>query len=101
MDNKSKDLDEIKAELSEKLEYLKENSKSEEEVEKLNKFASYLVNKYNITEDNFDVEKLNRFNEGLSFYQRFKQALEKNIDIFKDNPKKDEPLGDEKHHYEI
>lgn len=81
MDNKSKDLDEIKAELSEKLEYLKENAQSEEEVEKLNKFASYLVNKYNITEDNFDVEKLNRFNEGLSFYQRFKQALEKNIDI--------------------
>ena len=61
MDNKSKDLDEIKAELSEKLEYLKENAQSEEEVEKLNKFASYLVNKYNITEDNFDVEKLNRF----------------------------------------
>ena len=81
MNNKSKDLDEIKAELSEKLEYLKENAQSEEEVEKLNKFASYLVNKYNITEDNFDVEKLNRFNEGLSFYQRFKQALEKNIDI--------------------
>ena len=25
----------------------------------------------------------------------------KNLDIFKNNPKKDEPLGDEKHHYEI
>ncbi len=81
MDNNSKELDKIKAELSEKLEYLKQNAQSEEEIEKLNNFASYLANKYSITDDNFDVEKLNKFKEGLSFYQRFKQALEKNIDI--------------------
>ena len=34
-------------------------------------------------------------------YDDAMSMAKKNIDIFKDNPKKDEPLGDEKHHYEI
>ena len=34
-------------------------------------------------------------------YDDAMNMAKKNIDIFKDNPRKDEPLGDEKHHYEI
>lgn len=34
-------------------------------------------------------------------YDDAMSMAKKNLDIFKNNPKKDEPLGDEKHHYEI
>ncbi|MFM5881796.1 Uncharacterized membrane protein [Methanobrevibacter gottschalkii] len=82
MNNMPKDLDKIKFELSEKLEFLKENAESEEEIEKLNNFASYLADKYSqIDDEDIKTEKLNRINTGLSYYQRFKKALEKNIDI--------------------
>lgn len=82
MNKMPKDLDKIKFELSEKLEFLKENAESEEEIEKLNNFASYLADKYSqIDDEDIKTEKLNRINTGLSYYQRFKKALEKNIDI--------------------
>jgi uncharacterized protein (DUF697 family) len=34
-------------------------------------------------------------------YDDAMSAAKKNLGIFKDNPKKDEPLGDEKQHYEV
>lgn len=34
-------------------------------------------------------------------YDEAMAAAKKNIGLFKDNPKKDEPLGDEKQHYDI
>lgn len=34
-------------------------------------------------------------------YDEAMATAKKNIKIFKDNPKKDEPLGDEKQHYDI
>lgn len=76
MNKMPKDLDKIKFELSEKLEFLKENAESEEEIEKLNNFASYWVDKYfQIDDEDIKTEKLNRINTGLSYYQRFKKAF--------------------------
>lgn len=34
-------------------------------------------------------------------YEDAVQAAKDNLDIFKKDPKKDQPLGDEKHHYDI
>ena len=56
-------------------------------------------------EEGGSVQVIQKLSNGLIIGangERFAMSMaKKNIDIFKDNPKKDEPLGDEKHHYEI
>lgn len=76
----SKDFGKIKSEIYEKIEILKEDAKSPEELEKLNKFTSYLSTHFS-QDDEVKTEKLDKLNKGLSYYQRFKQAIEKKIDI--------------------
>ncbi|MDO5814015.1 MAG: TMEM175 family protein [Methanobrevibacter sp.] len=69
----------LKKDVYNRLELLKENTEDPETLDKLNKFSSDLTNMDYSTRK--DVKKLKRMNKRLSFYQRFKNALQSDIDI--------------------
>ena len=69
----------LKKDVYNRLELLKENTEDPETLDKLNKFSSDLTNMDYSTRK--DAKKLKRMNKRLSFYQRFKNALQSDIDI--------------------
>ena len=69
----------LKKDVYNRLELLKENTEDPETLDKLNKFSSDLTNMDYSTRK--DAKKLKRMNKKLSAYQRFKNALQSDIDI--------------------
>ena len=69
----------LKKDVYNRLELLKENTEDPETLDKLNRLSSDLTNMDYSTRK--DAKKLKRMNKRLSFYQRFKNALQSDIDI--------------------
>ena len=69
----------LKKDVYNRLELLKENTEDPETLDKLNKFSSDLTNMDYSTRK--DAKKLKRMNKKLNAYQRFKNALQSDIDI--------------------
>jgi len=64
---------ELEKEITSKIENICQNIDNEKSLEKINNFIDNL--------DFEDEKKMERINKGLSFYQRFKQAFESDVDI--------------------
>ena len=76
------ELEELKEEVASKIHILKENAKSEEDLQKLEKFIHYLNYKDAKTDDDEKkAENLKKISKGLSYFERFKQSFERDIDI--------------------
>ena len=76
------DVDELKNDIFNQLEILKENAADEESIEKINNISNDLfevTNRHQSTRK--EVKKLKRINKELSFFERFKFGLESDIDI--------------------
>lgn len=81
-DYSPEELEELKESIQDKIEIIKENSRDDETREKIDRLSEFLKIKYSSQDDSPDkIEKLNKLDEGLSKYQRFKQAFEKDLDI--------------------
>lgn len=77
-----KEVDDLKNDIFNQLEVLKENTTDEESIEKINNISNDLfevTNKHQSTRK--EVKKLKRINRELSFFERFKLGLESDIDI--------------------
>lgn len=78
----SEDVDELKEDIFNQLEVLKENSDDSETIEKIDNFLDSLDDensKHGSARK--EVKKLKRANKKISFYKRFKKALQSDIDI--------------------
>lgn len=76
------DLEELKANVFNQIKTISENSDDEELVEKINKFSTYLKSsKLANADDDRKKEFYTRMNENLSTYQRFKKAIQGDVDI--------------------
>lgn len=76
------DVDDLKSDILNQLEILKDNTDDEKVIEKIDNFSDSLFDENNKTKSNRrEVKKLNRVNKRLNFYQRFKQALQSDINI--------------------
>ena len=76
------ELDDLKDELKSKINVLKDSAQSDEDLEKIDKFIHFLaVRDAESDDDEKKVEDLKKINAGLSYFQRFKQSFEKDMDI--------------------
>lgn len=75
------DLSDLEIEVHRKIESLKQNPLSEDELKKLNKITTELATRYAKSDDESKAKMLNHASKRLSNFQRFKQALEKDLDI--------------------
>ena len=75
----SEEIDELKNNIYNQLEVLKENTDDEETIERINRFSSSLSNTYKSKRK--EARKLKKLNKKISFYQRFKNALQSDINI--------------------
>lgn len=76
------EVEELKRSIYEKIEVIKENTGSEKDIKKLEKFDSMLSFTESKSWD--DARKARRYakiDKGLSYYQRFKMAFEGDVDI--------------------
>ena len=72
------EIESLKEDVSNRLEILKENTDDRHAAEKLEEFSTFLSNADNTRRD---AKKIKRLNKKLSFYERFKVALQSDIDI--------------------
>ncbi|WP_405269373.1 TMEM175 family protein [Methanobrevibacter sp.] len=76
------ELDELKSELHDNIEILKENVSSEEDLEKLNALIEYLSAKDAENEDDSrKADEIGLINKGLKLFQQFKRGFEREMDI--------------------
>ena len=76
------DVDEIKNDMFNRLEVLKENSDDSETIEKIDSLLDSLEDENNKHQSaRRESKKLKKIDKKISFYQRFRKALESNIDI--------------------
>lgn len=76
------DIEELKESIREKLEIIKENTDDEKDIKKLERFASILESKHlNSSDDYKKARRYAKIDKRLTFYQRFKQAFETDVDI--------------------
>ena len=75
----SEEIKELKSEIYNQLEILKENTDDEETIERINHFSSTLSNTYKSKRK--ETRNLKKLNKKISFYQRFKNALQSDINI--------------------
>ena len=76
------EIEELKRSIHEKLEIIKESSDDAEDLEKWERFAAILEAKDSKSNDNSKkADRHAKLDKGLSFYQRFKQAFERDVDI--------------------
>ncbi|MBR1609982.1 MAG: DUF1211 domain-containing protein [Methanobrevibacter sp.] len=76
------EIEELKRSINEKLEIIKENTDDAETLEKWKRFAAILEAKDSKSNDNSKkADRYAKLDKGLSFYQRFKQAFERDVDI--------------------
>lgn len=79
-DDNEKQLKDLKEEIDFKLDNLSEIA-DDETVDKFNKINDSLKDNYSSRSQEENLKHLNNFNKGLSFYESFKQSLERDIDI--------------------
>lgn len=72
------EIESLKEDVSNRLEILKQNTDDKHAAEKLEEFSTFLSNADNTRRD---AKKIKRLDKKLSFYQRFKNALQSDIDI--------------------
>lgn len=77
---KYKALEDLKAQINEQIVNL-EGTADEETIEKINKLKSRLKEGASKKTVDENIANLERFNKGLSYFERFKQSFERNIDI--------------------
>lgn len=78
----SEDVDELKDEIFNQLQVLKENTNDDKTIEKIDNFLdSFDDENYKHQSPRRQVKKLKRTNKKISFYHRFKKALESDINI--------------------
>lgn len=78
----SEDVDELKDEIFNQLQVLKENTNDGKTIEKIDNFLdSFDDENYKHQSPRRQVKKLKRTNKKISFYHRFKKALESDINI--------------------
>ncbi len=75
----SEEIKELKSEIYNQLQILKENTDDEETIERINHFSSTLSNTYKSKRK--ETRNLKKLNKKISFYQRFKNALQSDINI--------------------
>jgi uncharacterized membrane protein len=76
------DLDNLRNNVFEQLEILKENTDDVETVERIDRFSAHLINKDSKTGNiRRKSKKYEKVNKRLGFLQRFKKALQSDIDI--------------------
>ncbi|MBQ6344609.1 MAG: DUF1211 domain-containing protein [Methanobrevibacter sp.] len=76
------EIEELKQSIHDKLEIIKENTDDAETLEKWERFAKILEAKDSKSCDNSKkADRYAKFDKGLSFYQRFLQAFERDVDI--------------------
>ncbi|MBQ6099617.1 TMEM175 family protein [Methanobrevibacter sp.] len=81
-DASPEDIEELKRSIREKIDVIKENADNEKDIEKLEKIDSFLKYRASTSwDDDKKAKKYAKINKGLSFYQRFKQAFESDVDI--------------------
>ena len=73
-------MEELKHDITVQLDNLSENI-DDETLEKINNFKEHLKSRYEYRSDEEKVKKLNKVNRGLSFYQRFLDSFQRNVDI--------------------
>ena len=72
------EFEELKKSIQEKIDILKQSTDDEKTLKKFEKFSEILNEDSNFKDD---AKKFKRLDSRLSFYQRFKSALERDIDI--------------------
>lgn len=76
------EVEELKRSIQEKIEIIKENTDDEEALKKWERFSKILESKDSKSHDNNKkASRYDKFDKGLSFYQRFIQAFERDVDI--------------------
>ena len=76
------EIEELKKSIQEKIEIIKENASDEETLKKMDRFSAILEEKDSkFKNDKSKVRKFKKFDKKLSFYQRFKLGLERDVDI--------------------
>ena len=76
------DIEELKNSIHEKIEIIKDNAEDEETLKKWERFFTILNAKDSeFSDDSKKAERYAKFDKGLSFYQRFIQAFERDVDI--------------------
>ncbi|MDO5860249.1 TMEM175 family protein [Methanobrevibacter sp.] len=76
------EIEELKNSIHEKIEIIKENAADEETFKKWERFSTILKDKDSKFSDNpKKASRYVKFDKGLSFYQRFLQAFERDVDI--------------------
>ena len=73
-------MENLKSEVATQLEDLSENVDAET-LEKINKIKDRLYEKSQDKTVDENIDRLNKVNKGLSFYQRFKQSFESDLSI--------------------
>lgn len=78
--DKNQEIEDLKKEINDRIDTLTADI-DEDSLEKIKKVKEYLHEKsINHSEDE-NLDHLNKFNAGLSFYQRFKNSFERDVDI--------------------
>lgn len=81
-DISQKEVDELKSDVISKIRVLKENAKTEEDLEKIDKFIDFLNKKdAKYDDDSKKVKGLKKVNRGLTYFEKFKMSFEGDIDI--------------------
>lgn len=75
------DVEELKDDISNRLEVLRQNTDDEKTIEKIDSLLDSLDDYEKHRSTRRQVKKLKRVEKKISFYQRFKNALQSNIDI--------------------
>lgn len=75
------DVEELKDDISNRLEVLRQNTDDEKTIEKIDSLLDSLDDYEKHRSTRRQVKKLKRAEKKISFYQRFKNALQSNIDI--------------------
>lgn len=78
--DKKQEIEDLKSDINQKIDSLSENW-DDETLEKILKIKAHLHEKSSTRSEDENLDHLNKLDKGLSFYERFKQSFERDMDI--------------------